>query len=123
MLAQGLGLPGTAYADDAREAPRPPGFHAGERILEHRGLSGSHTERPRAGQEGVWGWLPLQPLALGHHPVDAGLEEPFNASGNQHVAGIGARRDYGATQTRVARRLEVPHRAVVDLHALFADQP
>src|SRR5215212_413961 len=50
------------------------------------------TPSARAVQEGVGGWLPLQPLALGHHPVDAGLEELFDASGDQHVAGVGARR-------------------------------
>src|ERR671921_2934087 len=115
MLAQGLGLPGAVYADDAGEAPRPPGFHAGERILEDHGFFRRHAKRLRAGQEGVWGWFPLQPLALSHHPVDAGLEEPFNAGGNQHIVGVGARGDYGPSQTRLARRLEVAYRAVVDL--------
>src|SRR5215217_1631579 len=108
MLAQSFGLPDAVYADDAGEAPSPPGLHA---------------ERPRASQEGVGSRLPLQPLALGHHPVDADLEQPFDAGGDQHVAGVGARRDYGAAQASVARRLEVAHRAVVDLYASFADQP
>src|SRR5215212_12138089 len=123
MLAQRLCLPDAVYADDAGEAPSPPGFHAGERVLEDRGLSGRHFERPRAGQEGIRRWLPLQPLALGHHPVDAGFEESLYSGGDQHVAGVGARRDYGAAQASVARRLEVAHRAVVDLYASFADQP
>src|SRR5215208_6524960 len=122
MLAQRLGLPDAVDADDAGEVPRPPGFHAGERVLEDRSLSRRHAERLRASQEGVGGWLPFQPLALGHHPVDAGFEELFNATRNQHIAGVGARRNYSAAQTRVARRLEVAHRAVVDLYAFFADQ-
>src|SRR5215213_10431652 len=123
MLAQRLCLSDAVDPDDAGEAPRPPGLHAGEGIFEDRGFSGRHVEGLRTSQESVWGWLPLQPLALSHHAVDAGLEVPFDTSGNQHVAGVGARRDYSAAQTHVARRLEVAHRAVVDLHALFADQP
>jgi hypothetical protein len=43
MLAQNIGLPDAVYADDAGEAPRPPGFHAGERVLEDRGFSGRHA--------------------------------------------------------------------------------
>jgi hypothetical protein len=59
VLAQRFGLPDAVDADNTGEAPRPPGSHAGERVLEDRGLSGRHVERPRAGQEGVRGWLPF----------------------------------------------------------------
>ena len=37
------GLPGTIYTDDAGEAARPPGFHAGERILKDHSFSGRHA--------------------------------------------------------------------------------
>jgi hypothetical protein len=43
MLAQRLGLSGAVYADDAGETSRPPGFHAGERILEDRSFCRPHA--------------------------------------------------------------------------------
>src|SRR4029450_11920637 len=103
------------------DASGAPAFSPGEGILEDRSLRGRHTECPRAGKESIRRRLASEPLALGHHTVDAGLEEPLYSGGDQNVAGVCARRDYGTSQARVACCLEVPHRSLVDLYAPLAD--
>ena len=101
MLAQRLGLPDAVDAHDAGKAPCLPGGHAGKRVLEDRGPTGRHAKRSRAGQEGVRRRLPLEALALGHLPVDADLEEPLEAGGEEYVVGGGARRHHSAAKAGV----------------------
>jgi hypothetical protein len=92
--------------DNPAEVSRPPGLDAGQRVLEHRRLRRLGAERPGAGQKGVRRRLAGQALALGHHPVDARLEQMLDAGGGQHVLAVGAGGHHRGAQPLIARLLD-----------------
>src|SRR5918995_485672 len=119
---QRLGLPSTVDADDEPEPAGATGFHPGEGVLEHRSLAGGGAARPRRGEERIRRGLPLQLLLLCDHAVDSYLEQAVDPRGLEHLARVGAGRDDGAAEARVANGADVTDRAVVDLDPLLAQQ-
>src|SRR5262249_5717259 len=104
-------------------APGPPGFHAGQRVLENRGRPRLQTEGSGPGQEGVRSWLSAQVLALGDDAIDPRLEQVLDARGREHLLGVGAGRYDGAAQARVPASLDVADRALVYLRRVLAYPP
>ena len=122
VLGQRPGLPGAIDTDDGRKAAGPPGLDTRERVLEHHGVVDAHAERPRAGQEGVGRRLAPQPLAPGHVPVHARLQQVCDPRGLEDLPAVRARRDHSAAQAGVAGGVQVADRARVGVHPVLGDQ-
>lgn len=56
------------------------------------------------------------------HAVHPLLDEPVQTGGREHVAGVGARRHHGHTETRGRDRLQVAPRPVEHLGPIVAQQ-
>jgi hypothetical protein len=115
VLAQLLRLPHSVHAHHEPELARPPGRHPDQRVLEDGGVRRIDAEHPRRLQVGIGRGLAVQP-ALGRDlGVDADVELVGHAAGLEHGLGIGAGRDDGGLEARLADGREVVTRAGVDL--------
>ena len=101
--------------------PGVAGRDARLRVLEHGGVRGADAQVLGGGQEGVRGRFALQVPLLGHDAVDTRVEQVRDPGGVEHVGRVGAGGDDGGPQARGPHRLDVPDRAVVDLHAVRTD--
>ena len=112
---QGVALADAVDADHAAEGAGATRLDARERVLVHRGVCGLDAEPASTLQERVRVRLALQVQLFGDDAVDAHLDQVVDTSSAKHILAIVARRDHGAAQAGVARRLEVADRAGVRL--------
>src|SRR6266516_3793942 len=123
VLYQGATMRGVEPVDayDVAEAAGTSGRDAGERVLEHGRLIGSHAEQLRPGKERVRrrlaGQVPLDDRA----PVDASLHQPVQAGDVQYLSGVSTGRHDRPGQPGVPGDFEVAPRPFVDRNAVAVD--
>jgi hypothetical protein len=97
--------PTRSTPDDDAEGTRPPGLHAGQRVLEDGGLGGLHPEQGGPGEERVGGRLAGRPRSRATSPSTRASNRSVMPGDPQHVDGVRARAHHRGAQARLPRRV------------------